>query len=84
MACEVAVCAVSDRAVPRAMNNGKYRNLLRQLIGGVDDEIGRLQEFARSFDQAGPSDMGKTSDRKPVDAGANAPEQSDRSRRIVL
>jgi hypothetical protein len=70
--------------IPGAMHNGQNSYLVRSFIDPVDDNVGRLDEFARAFNQTWPTYMRKTSNPKPIDARSNAPDQIRRSTRASL
>src|SRR6266702_3985387 len=63
---------VSAVAIPRTMNDGEHRNLVRWLVHHIDNDVRRFHEFARSFYQTRPTDVRETLNFQPVEAGQNA------------
>ena len=58
------------------MHNGNHLNRASGLIHRVDYNIGRFQQFARSFDQTRPAHARKAGNSQPIDAKLDAPNQS--------
>ena len=75
---------MSAVAIPRTMNDGEHRNLVRWLVHHIDNDVRRFHEFARSFDQTRPTDVRETRNCQPVDAGQNAPDQFGRRAWVAL
>jgi hypothetical protein len=57
------------------MHDGNHLNRASGLIYRVDYNIGRFQQFARSFDQTRPAHARKASNSQPIDAKLDAPNQ---------
>jgi len=66
------------------MHNGQNSYLVRSFIDPVNNNVGRLDELARAFNQTWPTDVRKTANAKPIDARANTPDQIRRSTRTIL
>ena len=77
------VRVASYLAISGTMNDGKHHDLLRRLVDHIDNDVWRLDEFARSFDQAKPADMREARNREPVNAGSNALDQFGHGTRVA-